>query len=140
MPFFLSFFLCVDVQLADECRVILEYAIDVRIFYHDNMAAVLLSQTVKSEQVEADVEAFEMDLKNVLEVRPIQSTCLSMCSYIACWCVHVMQIYFHYLTTWVRLSRGHILEEEWRKVKTICTNIRGGEAEAGRKFWYVSLL
>jgi len=34
------------------------------------------------------------------------------------------------------MSRGHILEEEWRNIKTICTSIRGGEAEAGRKFWY----
>ena len=46
-----------------------------------------------------------------------------------------MQVYFRYLKTWVNFSSGHILEEEWRNVKKICTSIRGGEAEAGRKFW-----
>jgi len=50
-------------------------------------------------------------------------------------CGLVVQIYFQYLTQWVTLSSGHVLEEEWRKVKTICTSIRGGEAEAGRNFW-----
>lgn len=45
------------------------------------------------------------------------------------------QVYFHFLKTWVNLSSGHILEEQWNTVKKICTSIRGGEAEAGRKFW-----
>ena len=45
------------------------------------------------------------------------------------------QVYFDYLQRWVQVSTGHILEEEWKHVKEICTHIRGGEAEAGRRFW-----
>ena len=56
-------------QLADECREILEHAIDVRDFYRENMKVVLKAQPQKAEQVEADMEAFETDMKNVLKVR-----------------------------------------------------------------------
>ncbi len=63
-------------------------------------------------------------------------TCVHAC---VCVCMYVvmLQVYFQYLKKWATLSSGHVLEEEWRKVKTICTSIRGGEAEASRKFWYV---
>ena len=47
------------------------------------------------------------------------------------------QVYFDYLQSWVQVSSGHVLEDEWRHVKEICTHIRGGEAEAGRRFWSV---
>jgi len=55
--------------LADECREILEHAIDVRDSYRENMKVVLQAQPQKAEQVEADMEAFETDMKNVLKVR-----------------------------------------------------------------------
>ena len=40
-----------------------------RDFYRENMKVVLKAQPQKAEQVEADMEAFETDMKNVLKVR-----------------------------------------------------------------------
>ena len=48
---------------------------------------------------------------------------------------HPTQVYFDYLERWVQVSTGHILEEEWKHVKEICTHIHGGKAETGRRFW-----
>lgn len=55
-------------QLADECREILKYAIEVRESYRQNIEAILLNAPAKAEQVEADLEGFETDMKNVLKV------------------------------------------------------------------------
>lgn len=55
-------------QLADECREILRHAIDVRDLYRHNIDAIIQNNPPKAEQVEADLEGFESDLKNVLKV------------------------------------------------------------------------
>ncbi len=41
---------------------------DVRVYYRENMEAVIHSSPSKAEQVETDLEGFETDMKNVLKV------------------------------------------------------------------------
>ncbi|CAI8049832.1 Mitogen-activated protein kinase kinase kinase 4 [Geodia barretti] len=96
-------------QLVTECRNTLGEAIEVRKKYREVMEVVTRSDHSK-EQVDKDMEFFESDLNRVL------------------------MIYFNYLQKWVHLSTGHVLEDEWRHVKKICSHIRSGEAEAGRRF------
>ena len=35
------------------------------------------------------------------------------------------------------MSLKNILEEEWDFTKEICPHVRGGEAQAGKRFWFV---
>ena len=55
------------------------------------------------------------------------------------------QIYFKYIQTWMfglmdspEMSKRlkNVLEEEWNFTKLICPHVRGGEANAGNRFWY----
>ena len=63
-----QFSLPLSPQLAGECREILKHAIDVRESYRQNIDAILMNTPSKAEQVEADLEGFETDMKNVLKV------------------------------------------------------------------------
>ena len=50
-----------------------------------------------------------------------------------------MQTWMHELQSLPQASRGlkNALEKEWEFSKEICPHVRGGEAEAGRRFWSV---
>ena len=58
------------------------------------------------------------------------------------------QSYFEYLHSWIlmlqklpqaSMSLKNILEEEWDFTKEICPHVRGGEAQAGKRFWFVTI-
>ena len=62
-------------QLVSECRETLDQAIKIRTFYRDNIKLVTDSDPSKLSQVEAKMEHFERDLKEVLKVRPLVILC-----------------------------------------------------------------
>ncbi len=55
-------------KMSEECLEFLEHAVEVLHFYRDNMNVVLKLQPKMAMEVEADIKAFKMDMKNALEV------------------------------------------------------------------------
>ena len=61
--------------------------------------------------------------------------------------LHLLQSYFEYLHSWILMlqrlpqasvSLKNILDDEWDFSKEICPHVRGGEAQAGKRFWWVT--
>lgn len=57
-----------------------------------------------------------------------------------------IQVYFEYIQMWMsglqqlpEMSKRlkNFLEEEWNFTKRVCPHVRGGEANAGNRFWLV---
>lgn len=62
--------LCLSSQLVNECRETLDQAIKIRTFYRDNIKLWTDNDTTRTDHVEAKMDLFERDLKEVLKVSP----------------------------------------------------------------------
>jgi len=58
-------------------------------------------------------------------------------------------VYFDYIQAWmsglqqlpeVSKRLKNFLEEEWNFTKEVCLHVRRGEANAGNRFWYITVL
>ncbi|XP_070567401.1 mitogen-activated protein kinase kinase kinase 4-like isoform X2 [Ptychodera flava] len=106
-------------QLISECKEVITGSILIKQYHQRMIGAVLWDARQLQEKIENDLDDFEKDLRDMLEV------------------------YFDYLHSWIQmlqrlpqasLSLKNIIQEEWSFVKEMCPHIRDGEAQAGQRF------
>ncbi|XP_064627504.1 mitogen-activated protein kinase kinase kinase 4-like [Lineus longissimus] len=111
-------------QLIHECKEVLHGAMLVKQYYKQMVSAVMWdSEVVEERLLETDLEQFDDDMKSMMEV---------YFSYI-----RKLMSYVQNLPDASRSLKNH-LEEEWAFTKKICPHIRGGEAEAGKRFCFMA--
>ncbi|XP_069140240.1 mitogen-activated protein kinase kinase kinase 4-like isoform X2 [Argopecten irradians] len=106
--------------LLRECKDVLRGAVIVKQYYQQMVASVRSDEEFAEEEENfPDLEQFDDDMRKMLE------------------------IYFTYIQNWLitlqnlpEASRSlkNVLEQEWSFTKQICPHVRGGEAEAGKRF------
>ncbi|XP_071800919.1 mitogen-activated protein kinase kinase kinase 4-like [Asterias amurensis] len=106
-------------QLIFECKEVIRSSVHMKQYYQSMTTAVMPDDPKAQEHAESDIEEFENDLQEML------------------------RSYFEYLHSWIlmlqklpqaSMSLKNILEEEWDFTKEICPHVRGGEAQAGKRF------
>ncbi|CAH1799809.1 unnamed protein product [Owenia fusiformis] len=105
-------------QLIRECKDVLEAGVLVKHYYQEMVSAVLREGGEQQEVLDI-LEQFDDDMKRTLEM------------------------YFRYIHTWIRgiqkmeeasRTMKNALEDAWLFTIKICPHVRGGEAEAGKRF------
>ncbi|XP_071480035.1 mitogen-activated protein kinase kinase kinase 4-like [Diadema antillarum] len=106
-------------QLIRECKEVIGACTHVKQYYHDMVSAVTLGDSRAQEHVDNDIEEYESDLQEML------------------------QVYFEYVHSRMlmlqrlpqaSMSLKNVLEEEWTFAKEMCPFVRAGEAQAGKRF------
>ncbi|XP_063954186.1 mitogen-activated protein kinase kinase kinase 4-like [Lytechinus pictus] len=106
-------------QLIREYKEVIGACTHVKQYYHDMVSAVTVGDVRAQEHVDNDIDDYENDLQEML------------------------QVYFEYVHSRMLMlqklpqasvSLKNVLEEEWAFAKEMCPYIRGGEAQAGKRF------
>ncbi|XP_038048070.1 mitogen-activated protein kinase kinase kinase 4-like isoform X1 [Patiria miniata] len=106
-------------QLIYECKEVIRSSVHMKQYYQSMASAVMPDDTKAQEHAESDIEEYENDLQEML------------------------RSYFEYLHSWIQMlqrlpqasiSLKNILDDEWDFTKEICPHVRGGEAQAGKRF------
>ncbi|XP_072036132.1 mitogen-activated protein kinase kinase kinase 4-like [Amphiura filiformis] len=106
-------------QLLHECKEVIRSSVNMKQYYHSQANAIMLDDAKAKEHVENDIDEYETDLQEML------------------------QVYFEYLHSWILMlqrlpqasvSLKNIMEEEWGFAKAVCPHVRGGEAQVGKRF------
>ncbi|PIK56652.1 putative mitogen-activated protein kinase kinase kinase 4, partial [Apostichopus japonicus] len=106
-------------QLLNECKEVLRAAAQVKGYYQKMVFSLVKDSAGTLEHMDSDIDDYENNLEAML------------------------QHYFEYLHSWMQMlqklpqasvSLKNILEVEWHFAKEACPSIRGGEAQAGKRF------
>ncbi|XP_022089854.1 mitogen-activated protein kinase kinase kinase 4-like [Acanthaster planci] len=106
-------------QLIYECKEVIRSSVHMKQYYQSMVSAVTPDDVKAQEHAESDIEEYENNLQEML------------------------RCYFEYLHSWIlmlqrlpqaSISLKNILDDEWDFTKEICPHVRGGEAQAGKRF------
>ncbi|XP_074644570.1 mitogen-activated protein kinase kinase kinase 4-like isoform X2 [Tubulanus polymorphus] len=111
-------------QLISECKEALNGAMLVKSYYKQMASAVVWDDPIAEERLlDTDLDSFDGDMR------------------------HILDVYFSYIQRWMSMVQNlpeasrrlkNALEDEWAFTKKICPYVRGGEAEAGKRFCFMA--